>query len=245
MFDKLYITTSGEHRKYGIYSPGLDRFILIDSNDVWVTLQTAELLSSKIPTVAYVLSDQAVDINNDNCINFSILSKTNQKIGPSTISIARQQPQLNFLNNNNIIVDSGLPVDFLSSEKQQYLVELKDFSMYVHKLSYVINILEASYNSFNNKNFVNKYLPTEWHTLEVCSDRSQSPISVFDAIRQDVYLGNSVVEINTLIKQTWISHILEQGPVMARFYELLSQPVPEELSSMTEFKQVNSSIAII
>ena len=110
-YKRFYVTSQGEKRKNAIFAPGIDRFILIDEYDFWTTLQIAEILSSKLPTVAYILQPNPPDINNTNCINYTIYNKTTQNLGTSPIVGGRQHPLLKVLNDIDSIVDVGIPED--------------------------------------------------------------------------------------------------------------------------------------
>lgn len=242
MFDKLYKTESGEHRKYGIYAPGLDRFLLIDSNDMWVTLQTAELISSKIPTVAYILNDLAQGITDENCINYSILNKTNQRICDISITVAQQLPKLILLEDDGLIESAGLPEDFTSNEKKAALENLQAYTRYVHRLSYIINLQEAIGNHFDKRTFSEKYLPLEWReNLYLAGDRANKETGIFKKLRQVIYLSPSIDDLNIAMKDVWIEYVIEQGPMMAMFYKLLGQPVPEELKDKTTWTCATAS----
>lgn len=246
MFDNVYKTASGEHRKYGIYAPGLDRFILIDSNDIWVTLQTAELLSSKLPTVAYILNSSAPDLTTSNCINYAILNKSNQRLNDVPITVSRQHPKLISLGADDKIVDLGLPADFTTIEKQSVLLELQEYAKYVHKLSYIVNLQEALGNHYDNKSFSKKYIPEDWcKNFYIAGDRTNQNIGVFEKIRHAIYFSLTKEELDNTIKEIWLEHITEQGPMMARFYNLLGQPIPLELENKTRFAPVISSFEII
>lgn len=246
MFDKLYKTASGEDRKYGIYAPGIDRFILIDSNDVWVTLQTAELLSSKLPTVAYVLNTSEQNINDTNCINYSILNKSNQRINNVSITVSRQHPKLIFLGPEDTITLAGHPEDYNTDEKQTALTVLREYARYVHKLSYIITVQEAVGNHYNNKTFAEKYFPNEWNKdLYIAGDRTNQYTGVFDKLKHAIYISSTIDELNDAIKNIWIEHVVEQGPMMAKFYEFLGQPIPPELKDKVQFEAVISSLHVI
>ena len=42
-YDKFYVDPIGRKKTMGIYSPGLDRFILVDNYDFNMTLKTAQI----------------------------------------------------------------------------------------------------------------------------------------------------------------------------------------------------------
>ena len=61
----------------GIYCQSFDRWLLINNQDFWITLETARVLSSKIATTVYVFSH--LDIDNDDCLEYMLLNKTKEK----------------------------------------------------------------------------------------------------------------------------------------------------------------------
>lgn len=86
-----YFLSNSKHRGFGIYSLILDRFILVDDRDLMLVMKTANILLSKLQTLVYCLPADH-PLTNDNCIDYSIHNKTNQKIATSAALVAGTYP---------------------------------------------------------------------------------------------------------------------------------------------------------
>ena len=208
------------NKTYGIYGPGFDRFILTDNKDIWVTMQTAELLSSKLPTVMFIMPKSELV----NPTDYSLLNKLQYKIGPASISIARQYPQMKYIKKAEEIVYSGLAIDYTVEQ----IEHLKEFANYVHKLSYAIKFTETLYNPYDNTTFISNYIGLEnIEELSHSTDRSNN--DVFKLIRHAIYLSKTIEEINQQLIQIWLDNHTDQGYLITSFYSLIGKPVPDVL----------------
>lgn len=233
----FYLDSNNKKRKYGIFAPGLDRFILIDWADYWMVLETAEILSSKLPTMAYMLPTLDFELNNDNCLDYTIHNKTQEKIGPSNISIGRQNPSLKYMFDQNSVVFAGTPEDYKTEEKQLVIKRLQEFAKYVHKRVYALNLTEAIFNSYNRKHFLEKYAKEDWYEgFEIKPDRSETAKGTLFEVRNALYLSNSIEEAEERIKQIWLTQYHEQQYLIFGYYRVLQEPIPVELSDLTTFK---------
>jgi hypothetical protein len=232
--NRFYKDENGNPRKCGIFAPGLDRFILIDDLDHWMVLETAEILSSKIPTMVYILPALDVDINNSNCLNYTLYNKTEERIGSRLTSIGRQNPALRILHNSGTLACDGLPNDYQSKEKQEILSRLQQYAQYVLKQVYAINMAEVMCNPCDNKNFLDKYV-VEYPDFKTMVDRSTTSNGVFNKLRNVLYLSTTIEEAEQQIINVWLQNYHEQEYMLAGYYRLLDQPVPDELKDHTEF----------
>lgn len=245
-YEHFYKDSRGQRRKHGIFAPGLDRFILIDEYDVWSTLETAELLSSKLPTVAYFLPPTNFELTNENCITYTIFNKTKQRIGPSPISVARQNPQLKFLFDYNKIAFADTPEDYRTPDKLEMLRRLQEYAVFVHTVVYVIRLTETMFNPYNSKDFIEKYHRPEWiNDLKSKVDRSSTPKGVFFEIRHALYMSETVEEAESRILDLWKEHYHEQQYMLHGFYKIWNRPVPEELSQVSSYKPETVSTFIV
>lgn len=231
-YKHFYKNSRGEVRQHGIFAPGVDRFILVDDYDFWITLETAELLSSKIPTMVYMLPPTSNKITNLNCINHTILNKTQQKVGSSPLVVARQQPMLKFLYDQDELVEVGIPEDYKDPARKQMLQTLQEFSIYVHKHVFAIRLTEAFYNPVNNLEFAKKYISSEWTAnMKLKVDRSELENGVFFQLRNALYLSSNINEAENRIIDIWNISPPDQIYLMAGFYKILNKPIPEELTN--------------
>jgi hypothetical protein len=245
-YEHFYKDSRGNRRRSGIFAPGIDRFILIDDYDFWMTFETAELISSKVPTVAYILPPTDFELTNANCIGYTIFNKTKQRIGPSPISIARQNPQLKFLFDYTKITFSDIPEDYKTDDRRPMLTKLQEWADYVHNLVYVINMTEALFNPFNNKDFVQKYANPQWLAgLKSKVDRSATENGVFFEIRHALYMANNIEDAELRILNIWKDHYHEQQYMLHGFYKIWNRPVPEELADVATYKPETVSTFIV
>ena len=236
----FYVNSKGEKRKNGIFAPGVDRFILIDDHDFWMTLQTAEILSSKLPTIAYMLPPSAGNIDNTNCINFTIFDKSSQKIGPSPIIAARQHPLLKFLYDVDSIVDAGIPEDYL--DNTEILQRIMNYAQFVQQQVYVLNITDAFYNIVNTDRFANLYIDNAWlENISTKIDRSKFDKGAFFELRKILYLSNSIEEAEEKIIDFWLNNSTDQVYLMIGYYKILNKPIPEKLIPLSKTGPTNIS----
>lgn len=85
---------------YGIYSHNTERFIAIH-NDLWITMATAKLLSSKLTICVCIFNDPRM--TNENCLQWSL-------VDPG-IAIGKQDSQYPRLTRPVEILFAGDPID--------------------------------------------------------------------------------------------------------------------------------------
>lgn len=235
---QYYKTPNGDSRKYGIFAPGLDRFILIDDIDHWMVLETAEILSSKIPTMAYILPPLDFNIDNSNCLTYTLYNKTQERIGARLTSIGRQNPALKVIGDKGKLVCEGFPEDYKTEEKQEILKRLQEYAQYVLNHVYAINMVNAFFNPWNSKNFLEKYIGNDIPNFKTMVDRSTSASGVLNELRNALYLSVTIEEADERIIQIWLKHYHEQEYMLSGYYKLLEQEIPKQLMDHTEFKVI-------
>lgn len=229
----FYKDSQGNRRRQGIFAPGLDRFILIDDSDFWVTLQTAEILSSKLPTLVYALPPSATDITNNNCLDYTIFNKTQQKVGPSSIACARQQPTLKMLYDADTVSYVGVPKDF--EDRSEILFRLKSYTDFVHICSYAISLTESFYNVNDLQKFINQYTETAWtENIKAPKDRSDLDKGVFFKLRNILYLCDNQEQAEKEILECWKEYSYDQTHLMIGFYKILDRDIPAELEHLVK-----------
>lgn len=229
----FYHDDNGNRKKYAIYSPGLDRFLHVSDQDMWVSLETANIISSKIPTLVYVLSPDCNEMTNDNCLNYSLFNKSTQRVGTSNILVAKQNPVLKMLYPGDTIVNEGPHVDFKNN--QEIIEKLVKYINYVYDQTMAIKITEVFYNPFNSKGFINNYI-ADGSEDKVTSTSDWSNVGVFSLLRTALYKSNSPEEANSAIIEVWKSIFTDIGYTIEGYYKILNIPVPEELVDISGYK---------
>lgn len=212
---------STEHRKYGLYVKSFDRFVLVDNKDIWVMLQTAEILSSKIASVVYLLPYEQTDINNLNCCSYRLTNKKSQTMGTTPLIFSAQSPVLRTLIGNVLeFADNRIPG------------ELKDYAEFVHKHSYALSFTEAFTRYDETYSFAEKYLPVEWRSnLTSTYTRDTTSQGLFFEIRKALYLSNSIQQAEDALNHLWSVHGVNQPWIRNLYFKLLDQKVPEGIDS--------------
>lgn len=235
----FYKDNLGNRRKYGIFAPGLDRFVFVDDTDHWMMLETAEILSSKLPTILYLLPTLDFDLNNDNCLNYTVYNKTQERVGHRLTSIARQNPLLLVLNENNKIVFEGMAEDYQSEGKQEILKRLQEYAHFALKQITAINITDAMLNHSSNRTFFEKYAKnTDDIKFKTLADRSTISEGVLKEIRHAIYVSITIDEAREKITQLWLDNYHEQEYLLSGYYRLLNEPIPDVLKDHTVFKTI-------
>jgi hypothetical protein len=229
-YKTFYVNQNGSRKKFAIFAPGLDRFILIDNYDRLILLQIAEILSSKIPTMVYVLSEDADNLNDSNCMSYTIFNKTQEKVLATNIMAARQQPITKYLSYETKIVEVGIPKDYVNN--MEILDRLAEYSHFVKKNVYAINQTEDFCNAFDTSKFANQYLDSNWiDQVSIKSDFSNLKNGVFFELKQILYFSNSVEEAELNIINLWKCNSQDQDHLMRGYYRMLGVPVPAILST--------------
>ena len=91
-----------ETSNYGLFIPGLERFILIDDLDLWSVLHAAKLLSSKFQSLIFPMNNET-PVFTHTCLNYGV----HRNIGFPTIN---QTPLLKERLAPHEIVKPGPPI---------------------------------------------------------------------------------------------------------------------------------------
>lgn len=239
----FYIDSTGEHRRHAVFAPGLDRFILVDDKDFWLTLEAAEILSSKLPTIAYMLPPNAFTMTNDNCINYTIDDKRTQRIGPSAIVGGRQHPMLKFLYDKDMVAEVGIPEDY--KDNTEILDRLLKYARFVQHQVYVLNITDAFYNFENTETFADKYVDDKClQHISSRFDRSNFKKGLFFELRKILYLSHSPEEAEEKITDFWFNNYTDQTYLMLGYYKILGKPMPEKLVPLSRdiYKNISTML---
>jgi len=228
VLDGHYYNDDGSRKKIGIYCQQIDRWILIDDYDMWITFKTAQALSSKLATTVYILSGNLQGMNNENCIEYSILNKTIFKRKNVADLIQNQTPTMKKVVDDNI-VKVGLPEDFLSTDGHKKLEKMKKYVNFVNKCIYGVEICNSK-NWIDNKTVAIVYHPKEWSdVITPYEHKSESDKSVFSEINGVLYFSNSVKEAKAEIKnlfQFYLDECLVSTNLVNVFYKVIKEKNP-------------------
>jgi len=198
---RYYRTPNSETRKNGIYCPVFDRWLLIDHNDFWVTLDTAKVLSSKISSTVYILPD-VMHLDNSNCLNWGLFNKTSQRRENSSDLVRGQIPLLRKFNGDFMqFVDPGYPEDFKTPEGIEILHRLKNFAEVTHRYMYAAKLTQAIQSAYDMKSFGQELVdPGILNGLESFHGPTEYNQSFIKTIKNFFYHANSVEEAESKIR---------------------------------------------
>lgn len=134
--------------KCGLYVNSFDRFMMVDSTDLWVMFDAAKILSSKFQCSVYVLHDP-LDINNNNCLLYSIKSKQAHLATELLPSVVVDDTE---------IFKVGPPKDYTDYQAFSRLVQQQEFCLFVLRCCYAIKCMDSKYNLKDMKQYGN-YFP--------------------------------------------------------------------------------------
>ena len=217
--------------RYGIYSPGVDRFILIDYRDVWTTLTTAKILSSKIPTMVFSIDSQVNLLKTK--VEEPLLHSINPAVKARCVQSNVQSPVLRKLQGPFSIRKVGVPRDFESDQDLAKLVKLQGYALTVQKIAYAIRIASARYNPFDHRFFADVLGESVAKDFEIRGDHTAVEGGVQNAIFSCLYFSQTVEEFLPAIDAIWQQTQGTNEPYRTLFYKLLELPLPVMKTSYT------------
>jgi hypothetical protein len=204
-------------KRFGIYSVGFDRFVLVDDKDVWIMIEAAEILSSKISTVVYIIPDDESGLTSSNCAEFSLLDKRSQKTATTPLLFSALTPSLRTLLENSLVkTDSVIPDEVI------------EYSKFVYLHCFALNFTEAIAKYDENSKFSKKYLDNNWiKTLSINDTRDNLNGGLYFQIRKILYMSSSIIEAEEKINSLWFNHSGEQHWVRDLYFKIINKAQPE------------------
>ena len=226
----FYKDRSNEPRFTGIYGQGVDRWILVDSYDPWITHETAKILSSKLPVITYSIPNNTRGMNNANCMEYYIFNKTNQRNGQGAVGLGKQTPIMLKIWDHNQITKVGYPPDYNNEEGLQALANLKRFANYVHRAVYAAELMNISSNFDDTQEYAEKFIPVAWaDTVWVNADRSGTSDGMCSEIKRILYMAQTPEEAEQKIVDLWYEKSGDLPWQRAAYYRILGQAMPAKL----------------
>ena len=223
---KFYFDLRNKPKHSAIFLPGLDRLLLIDLFDFHMTMKTAQILSSKVPTMVYIFREETlgIEVDNTNCLSYTLFDKTAQKKGATSDLIASQTPTIRILGSEHMMVDRGVPEDYKTEDGQRILAKLKSFAEFVHRCVYAVTLTDMLSNRFNAQQLSSNYFPKDWsNDLLVFADRSADEAGVFVEITQALYLAPDTDSARAQVNNIWKKYSSSLSITRNKFYELLGE----------------------
>ena len=234
--DKFYPTSANAKNHYVLFSPPLDRFLIVDNLDPWIMFETAKIISSKIIVVCYILNDKSVsDMTNENCLLYSTVHKKGENTYGSSLMSSIKQPAC-MTNFNSQIVEKGWPTEYVSDVKKEMVVKMQEYALFVLRCVHALTISDAYRNVFPESKYLHDYMsdssPKE---LQVCFDSTVAPTGMVNIIKGILYHANSVDEALEEIRLAWEKYSKNDiSGFREQFYNCLGIPVPKMAVSLKE-----------
>lgn len=214
-----------------IYSPGIDLIIAVDGFDPYTALEIAQILSSKITLFVGILKDRTAQIDNFNCLSYSLAAK-NFRIGHSSILSWRQNPIIRLV---DAIEKVELPAEYSSPERYEALLNLHEYAKFVIQCWHSIKLADSACNFLPMADYTNNFLPGVIpdnfnipHNQEMLIEAQ----GIKGQIRKILYFSNSIDQALAEIETAWAAP--KDMPFFRKaFYNLLEFPMPERFKNLT------------
>ena len=144
---------------YGLYSPPIRRFLLVDDHNLFALYKTAQVLSSKINTVVFILQEHSKSpkMTNDNCFKFGF---QHHKFQFETSGDGlRQSPTAAYLRTDGSakIQKVGLPAEFGYQDRKNKLLETQSYAKYVNCCMHATMLTSIIYQQIHIEQEHNEY----------------------------------------------------------------------------------------
>jgi hypothetical protein len=227
---KFYGLWYGRNLANAIYCPGLDRFLLIDGYDLWVTLETARVLSSKIPTQVFLLGKDVIEFDNKNCLEYAVFNKKDMAINDSMVG--RQFPGVSPLLEKNSVYKVGWPVDYTSTEKRMELTNLRYYSFFCLRAVYAAKIADALRNDLPLAEILeNVGCESLAENLSLPRDYSDSASGLKRSIMKILYLSQNEDQALSEIESLWMNEGRNLPNFRETFHYVLGLDATEEVKN--------------
>lgn len=237
-----YSLSYGRQNGNVIFSPGIDRFILVDNHDIWTVFETAKLLSSKIPCQVYVLgADSGPSVptkwgprhqfNSKTCIEYTFANKSNMKILGSSIITARQTPLLTPIKVPNAIIHEGYPVDYDNEQGRAMIEKLQDYARFTLRALYAIKFADACNNVKPASEMIDYFDSNLGKVIRNSPDHTYSEYGMLRTVKTILYHADTVETALDQIAQA-MQDAPDQPMLRNKFYEILGIEPPESVANI-------------
>lgn len=233
----FYPYLAGKLQSYGLYTPSVGRFIIIDY-DLWTISETAKILSSKISPIVYTLNKvDTRNLTNENClyhgINHTALEK---EFGSAAVSRHKQSATLRILAENNLL-ELGWPSDFEDESRSTMLKFLQNYSLFTLACVRAINLTNAFRNVFPEKSYADSFyediLPNNFRAK---ADLTTCKIGIDKEIKKILYYSLNIEEALEKINNCWENYSLgDPSGSRQMFYKVLNIPEPETTANVKNY----------
>jgi hypothetical protein len=220
--------SENSNNRYAIYSAGIDRFLLLDKQDLWITFETAKILSAKLPSAVFAFSDDVPNFDNDEALFWSI---TNKNLWMSE----NQTPSLIKLSGPDSIAYEGAPIDYVSEDQLDMVVKVQNYALFTQKILYACSIAHAMCNPDDQGYFAHLMSPLVAKRLEHRTDQSRFPEGFLMWTKRALYQSDSIVDALEKINKIWSTNSYRDEPFKKLFFSMAELKEPETIQSQVKF----------
>lgn len=232
--ETFYPLSWGKQYSYTIFSPGINRFLLVDTYDPWIVYETAKVLSSKVSTMVYVLDQVTPNINNENCLYYTTLHKKLEKgFGSPNIASHRQTASLCKIP-KDIIVKRDWSPDYTKPDRKEALLRLQEYARFCLRSVYAVTIAVNHKIFFPEKEYLENFFDGQFPAdFKVRYDSTTAENGMVVLIKKILYDAMSLEDALSQIHNAWRVHS-KSDPSGTRqlFYGVLGIEQPEDLETL-------------
>ena len=201
----FYPPSYGKSNCYALFSPAVDRFIIIDNYDLWAMVETGKLLSSKFSSIIYIFDRPTPEeLNNSNCLEYSTLHKVFETGYGSPLSSSHKQTSTLRKILPDMVVHKGMSPDYAKPDRLEMLYRLREYCLFTLRAVYSITLSNEIMNYFPESHYRENYfkhdLPFDFRVLH---DSTKSPNGMMHEIKNILYHSNTVEEALEKIDIAW------------------------------------------
>jgi hypothetical protein len=233
---QFYPASANAKNCYALFSPPLDRFLIVDNLDPWIMFEAAKIISSKIIVVCYILNDSEVsDMTNENCLLYGTVHKKGENTYGSSLMSSVKQPAC-MTHFNSEIIHLGWPSEFTTDARKEMVLKMQEYSLFVLRCLHAVTISDAYRNIFPESKYLHDYMSdSSPKDLQVCFDSTIAPTGMVNVIKSILYHSNSVDEALEEIRLAWEKYSKNDiSGFREKFYDCLGIPMPEMAVSLKE-----------
>jgi len=216
---------------------------LVDHHNIFALFKTAQVLSSKINTVLYILpSDIRIPtMTNENCLRFTFQHAKFQN--ESNGHGLKQSPTAVFLRTDRSakLIKANLPADFEDDDRRKKILETQTYAQYVNTCMHAIMLTTIIHQQIHIEQEQNEY-------QSFLFNQPQEP-TLITQIMNILTFANNINEAQIQIKNFWSTLITENlnkrifwpekwkrelQNHCSEFYEILGTTVPVEIQQILD-----------
>lgn len=230
----MYPLSWGKKNSYALFSPGIDRFFLVDSYDPYTMLETSRVLSSKISNIVYVLDKDTPDMDNSNCFLFTTKHKMDEKFYGGPTASSHKQSSFMIKIRPDIMIQAPWPIDFVEPTRKQALMRLQEYALFCLRAIHSITAAMALRNSFPERYYMDTFFKDKCPQDFIARpDTTIAPNGMDFEIKNILYYSESIEVAIESIHDAWRK--FSQEDVLGSrqlFYDFLGIPQPEDLQKL-------------